>query len=115
MNEHVGKPNHYPSPEHKRKVINRLSRAIGHLNRVKQMVERQKKKYNWEFIFMGANIDAVKTGMGMGFARERSVNYMNDSRGVKLQYETLKKVVGSYVENNVIDEQVLEGELGEVL
>ncbi len=36
---HTGKPNHYHSPEHKRKVVNRLSRAIGHLNRVKQMVE----------------------------------------------------------------------------
>jgi DNA-binding FrmR family transcriptional regulator len=36
--QHHNHPNHYHSPEHKQKVINRLSRAIGHLNRVKQMV-----------------------------------------------------------------------------
>ena len=56
-------------------------------DRVKQMVERQKQKYGWEFIFLGANIDAVETARNFGIDEERAANYVNDSTGVGVMYE----------------------------
>jgi len=46
--------------------------------KIKQMVELQRDTYNWEFIFMGANIDAFAAGESMGFSRNRSFNYSAD-------------------------------------
>ena len=48
---------------------------------VKKMVEKKKEKYGWEFLFLGANIDAVETAKHFGIARDRSVNFHNDSVG----------------------------------
>ena len=56
-------------------------------DRVKQMVERQKQKYGWEFIFLGANIDAVETARNFGIDEERAANYVNASTGVGVMYE----------------------------
>lgn len=55
--------------------------------KVKAMVERQKQKYGWEFIFLGANIDAVATGRNFGIEEDRCTNYVNDKQGVKMMYE----------------------------
>jgi len=54
---------------------------------VKKMVEKKKEKYGWEFLFLGANIDAVETAKHFGIARDRSVNFHNDSVGVRLNFE----------------------------
>ena len=48
---------------------------------VKQMIERQREKYGWEFIFIGANIDAYRESERMGIRRERTVNYVHDKVG----------------------------------
>ena len=42
---------------------------------VKKMIERQKEKYGWEFLFIGANIDAVETAEHIGFRKDRAANY----------------------------------------
>src|SRR5699024_10785941 len=47
-------------------------------DRVKQMIERQKAKYGWEFLFLGANIDAVETARHFGIGADRAVNYHSD-------------------------------------
>ena len=60
---------------------------------IKNLIEKQKKKYSWEFIFLGANIDAVEEAAKMGIGEDRSVTYFNDSEGVQLNYE----VIGSTV------------------
>ena len=49
--------------------------------KVKQMIERQKAKYGWEFLFLGANIDAVETASQFGIGADRAVNYQCDSEG----------------------------------
>ena len=54
---------------------------------VKQMVQRQKEKYGWEFLFLGANIDAVETARHFGIGRDRAVRYHNDAKGQRLNYE----------------------------
>lgn len=56
---------------------------------VKKMIERQKEKYGWEFLFIGANIDATFTAAQFGIDRNRAVNYYADSEGTKVLYETI--------------------------
>ena len=60
---------------------------------VKKMIERQKEKYGWEFLFIGANIDAVETAARYGIDKDRAVNYNADSRGTQILYETVAKAV----------------------
>ncbi|MBQ8884405.1 MAG: hypothetical protein IJ031_07450 [Oscillospiraceae bacterium] len=61
--------------------------------RVKQMIERQKEKYGWEFLFIGANIDAVETARTYGIDRDKAVNYHADKEGTRVVYETVSKAV----------------------
>jgi hypothetical protein len=60
------------------------------------MIENQKSKYNWEFIFLGANIDAVDVADRFGIAKNRAQNFHNDSEGIKLNYEVLSRTVSSF-------------------
>ncbi len=62
-------------------------------DQVKQMIERQKKKYNWEFLFLGANIDAVETAGRFGIGRDRAVTYCSDSTGTQLNFEVLNDAI----------------------
>ena len=61
--------------------------------KVKQMIERQKTKYGWEFLFLGANIDAVETARPFGIAPDRAANYRCDSRGTALNFEVLSETI----------------------
>ncbi len=63
--------------------------------RVKEMVERQKEKYGWEFLFLGANIDAVQVAGRFGIAPDRTANYHSDSAGTQLNYQVLNEAVHS--------------------
>ena len=63
-------------------------------DKVKQMIQRQKEKYGWEFLFIGANIDAVQTAAQFGIDKERAVNYNADSEGTKVVYEAVAHTVG---------------------
>ena len=60
---------------------------------IKRMIERQKEKYNWEFLFLGANIDAIEVAGNMGISRERAANYNCDAMGTALNYSVLEKAV----------------------
>jgi len=60
---------------------------------VKSMIQRQKEKYGWEFLFLGANIDAVETAGTLGIAPDRAVNYHCDSEGTRLNYEVVSQAV----------------------
>ena len=62
---------------------------------VKKMITRQKEKYGWEFLFLGANIDAVETAAGFGIGADRAVNYRADSQGTQLNYEVLGDAVSA--------------------
>lgn len=53
---------------------------------VKAMVQRQKEKHGWEFLFLGANIDAVETAAHFGIGEDRAVTFHNDSEGQALNY-----------------------------
>ena len=61
--------------------------------KVRRMVERQKEKYGWEFLFLGANIDAIETAGRFGIDRDRAANYNSDREGTALNYEVLGETV----------------------
>ena len=98
---HIGNIHKYARaedvPEHTLFVITTdgMENASRHYNaeRVKQMIERQKARYGWEFLFLGANIDAVETASQFGIGADRAVNYQCDSAGTQLNYEVLSEAI----------------------
>ena len=64
-------------------------------DRVKQMIRRQQETYGWEFIFLGANIDAAKEAARFGINADRAVNYHADSTGTAVIYEAVSEAVCS--------------------
>lgn len=62
-------------------------------SKVKALVERQKKQYGWEFLFLGANIDAIATAQRFGIEADRAVDYHADGEGTQLNYQVLSETV----------------------
>lgn len=70
--------------------------------RVKKMIEKQKEQYDWEFIFLGANIDAVETAESFGIDKNRAANYFADSFGTAFTYDRINEVVSAVRMNKEI-------------
>ncbi len=68
------------------------SREYGY-DQIRRMIERQKERYGWEFLFLGANMDAVKEAGRFGIGADRAVQYENDSTGVRTNYDALEQAV----------------------
>ena len=62
---------------------------------IRQKIHRQKEKYGWEFLFLGANIDAVETAGRIGIEKDRSANFHSDSKGTQLNYQVLSQTVAA--------------------
>ena len=62
-------------------------------DKVKHMVERQKNRFGWEFLFLGANIDAAKEAGRFGIGADRSTNFVNDAKGTEVNYKALNKAI----------------------
>lgn len=62
---------------------------------VRRMIERQKERYGWEFLFLGANIDAAAEARRFGIGADRAVNYKCDEAGTALNYEVIGEAVRS--------------------
>ena len=60
---------------------------------VKAMVEKEKNKYGWEFLFLGANIDAVETAKQFGIGQDRAVDFISDRQGQALNYAEVSEAV----------------------
>ena len=63
---------------------------------VKAMVEHQKEKYAWEFVFLGANIDAVEVAGSFGISPDRAQSFHSDSEGTTLNYDTVSEAVACF-------------------
>lgn len=61
--------------------------------RVKAMVERQKEKYGWEFLFLGANIDAIHVAGNIGICADFAATYLHDEKGTALNYEVMDEAI----------------------
>lgn len=71
--------------------------------KVKAMIERQREKFGWEFIFLAANIDAVETAENIGIRRDRAVNYHRDTEGTGIMYCAMSQAISSVRENRSLD------------
>ncbi len=78
-------------------------------DQVKQMIQRQKEKHGWEFLFIGANIDAVQTAAKFGIDRNRAVNYHADSAGTQVLYETLSAPISAMRQNRQVSDDWSKG------
>ncbi|MFC4556762.1 VWA domain-containing protein [Virgibacillus kekensis] len=61
--------------------------------KVKELIKHQQKKYDWEFIFMGANIDAAEEADSIGIAREKAFNFEASTEGVEVMYDMVAEAV----------------------
>ena len=75
---------------------------------VKDMIRRQKERYGWEFIFLGANIDAVETAGRFGINADRAVDYVADSKGTQLNYRIMSESVAAFRQCGVIPDSCLD-------
>ena len=72
--------------------------------KIKELISTEQEKYGWEFLFLGANIDAAKVAGDVGIRKERATNYHADSKGTSLNYQVLSDAVKSVRENDTIDD-----------
>ena len=75
---------------------------------VKKMIERQKEEFGWEFLFIGANIDAVETAACFGINRNHAVNYHADSKATQVLYETLSAPISAVRASKTISDDWCE-------
>ena len=61
---------------------------------VRRMVERQRERYGWEFLFLGANMDAISAARRFGIREDRAVRYECDAKGTALNFEVVSETIG---------------------
>ena len=66
------------------------------VQKIRAMIEHEKENYGWEFIFLGANIDAVETAGRFGIAPDRAVDYVPDSVGTELNFQAMSETVACF-------------------
>ena len=64
-------------------------------DKVRRMIEREKEKYGWEFLFLGANIDAAAEAKRFGIDESMAANYHCDEEGTALNYEVISEAITS--------------------
>lgn len=101
---HIGNIHKYAReedrPEHTVFVITTdgMENASRHYTagQIREMIRQRKEKDGWEFLFLGANIDAVETASRFGIPEDRAVTFRNDARGQALNYETVSRTVEAF-------------------
>ena len=101
--KHIGNIHKYARPEdvpeHTLFVITTdgMENSSRHFSaaKVKKLISRQQEKYGWEFVFLGANIDAAETAESIGISRESAVDCVADEVGCAVQYETMCMAVSN--------------------
>ncbi|SFN72843.1 vWA domain-containing protein [Proteiniclasticum ruminis] len=71
--------------------------------KVRKMIETQKTKYGWEFLFLGANIDAEEAAEQYGIGRDRAVTYHADEKGTRLNYSVISEAVSNMRNSSQMD------------
>ena len=74
---------------------------------VKRMIEREKEQYGWEFMFLGANIDAVSVASRMGIDASRTATYINDSEGIRRNFAAFSGAMAKMSRMEEFDEKCL--------
>lgn len=100
---HIGNVHRYAReedvPEHTLFIITtdgmENSSARYSLSKVKKMIELEQEKYGWEFLFLGANIDAVETAGAFGISEDRAVEFISDGEGTALNFKSMGEAICS--------------------
>ena len=75
---------------------------------IRQMIQHQKERYGWEFIFLGANIDAVETAGRFGIDADRAVDYVPDGEGTELNFRIMSETVATFRECGAVPTACLD-------
>lgn len=75
---------------------------------VRERIEHQKQKYGWEFIFFGANMDAIAEAAKIGIHADRARNYTADSHGTQSAYLSMSAMSSAFRSGGSFDESVAE-------
>lgn len=75
---------------------------------VQQLITHQQQKYGWEFVFLGANIDAAGLAAHFGIGADRALDYLADSQGTALNYQAMSQAVRHFRHTGQVDEQSLD-------
>ena len=75
---------------------------------IRRMIEYEKERYGWEFIFLGANIDAVQTARRFGIDEDRAADYVPDAEGTRLNFEAMAETVAGYRMTGAVLQEPLE-------
>ncbi|MDR7002073.1 VWA domain-containing protein [Neobacillus niacini] len=78
-------------------------------DKIKKMVQYQREKYDWEFLFLGANIDAISTATKFGITEDFEVDYHADELGTQLNYEAVNEAVNNLRSGKKIDRSWKKG------
>lgn len=70
---------------------------------IKKLIEQQQREYGWEFLFLGANIDAVETASTFGISKNKAVSYFSDEAGTALNYKAMGAAVSMIREESALD------------
>ena len=73
-------------------------------SKIKEMIERQRDRYGWEFVFLAANIDAVETAGRYGIHQARAVNYKQTSEGVQASYCMMSRAISKMRKSENLDD-----------
>jgi len=74
------------------------------VERIRQMIEHQKTHHGWEFIFLGANIDAIQTAVYFGISPDRAQNFHADSEGIELNFSVMCDAIAHFRETDSLPE-----------
>ena len=77
-------------------------------DKVKGMIQLEKEKYGWEFVFLGANLDAVESAGRLGISRDRAVDYVPDGAGTALNFQMMSETVAAFRETGAVPGAPLE-------
>lgn len=75
---------------------------------IREMIQRQKERYGWEFIFLGANIDAVETAGRFGIDADRAADYVPDGEGTELNFRMMSETVATFRECGAVPTACLD-------
>lgn len=84
------------------------SSMIYDYRKVKRMIKRQQEQYGWEFIFLGANMDAVEVAGRIGICKERAARFHNDETGIATNFAAVSSVMTSVRKAGCVCEDALE-------
>ena len=76
--------------------------------KVRAQIEKQKNEYRWEFVFLGANIDAIETAGRFGIAADRAADYIADREGTRLNFRAMSEAVAEFRQRNGISDRHFE-------